>query len=294
MKLQLRELPKKIPAPVKDFASRFHQSEITTRAAALAYHSLLAIVPVVGLFFWYLTNIGVTDKYLKLSRDYIISQIDVGADHTFVEQFDRLTATVSGSSWGWIGVVLLVYTAANLIVRFGESLDIILDSAPNLPKMTWSSLKLSLRRIFVMLGMPVALTLSLVVTQWIRSDSWFHLLFKARLVGPYLALSIPVSVDVFVLFLIYHFIPRKPLPARQSFKAALVVGPLFEITHFGVGVYNGYAVSVHKIYGVLAVIPMVILWVQVAWILILSGALLVRFEKGKRPTGRKITVEGLS
>lgn len=260
------------------YIARFKRAEIPTRAAALAYHTILAIVPLVGLCFWYLSTIGITDKYLRLSKSYIMSQLNVSSSVAFETNFEKLTAHVHGKSWGWIGLVLLVYTVANLIVRFGEALDVILDTATNRPSSGWSFLKLTGRRLVVMLGMPLALTLSLVVTQWIRSGSFLHYLFDLKTVGSYFALSIPLSVDILAFFFVYHFIPRSPVHWRQALKAALVVGPLSELIRFFFSLYNSYAVSVHKIYGVLAVIPLFILWIQLAWMIILSGALIIRFD----------------
>jgi YihY family inner membrane protein len=145
----------------------------------------------------------------------------------------------------------------------------------------------------------VALTFSLMVMQWIRSDSALHhLLDPGRLgqyltfmapvfedfsrmfqtAGSYLMLLVPLTVDVLVFFLVYHFIPKKPVPWREALKAAVVVTPVSELTRFIFSLYNGYAVSVHKIYGVLAAIPMFILWVQIAWLVILCGALVIHFK----------------
>ncbi len=239
---------------------------------------MLAIVPLLGLFFWYLHGIGVTERWLELSKQYILGNLNVSSSASFLHQFDVLTSQIEGSSWGWIGLLVLLYTVASLIVRFGQSLDMILGTAIEIPTTHWNMFKLTLRRLVVMLGLPIALTLSLVVSQWIRRDSWLRYVFDLGTVGSYFALLIPLTVDVMVFFLVYHFIPRNPVPWKEALRAAVVVGPVSEIVRFLFGLYNSYAVNVHKIYGVLSVIPMFILWLQIAWMVILSGALLIRFR----------------
>jgi membrane protein len=264
------------------YADRFKRAEIPTRAAALAYHTLLAIVPLVGLFFWYLTSIGVTEKYLNLSKTYIMAQLNVSSSLQFEEAFQRLTSQVGGKTWGYIGLVLLLYTVTNLIVKFADALDTILGTAKHKPDTHFTMMRLAFRRLVVMLGLPIALTLSLIVSEWVKSGSLLRFVFDLRTVGSYFALVIPVTADIITFFFVYHFIPRNPVPWREALKAAVVVGPISEFVRFGFSLYNSYSVSVHKIYGVLAIIPLFILWVQIAWMVILSGALLIRFKPNEK------------
>ncbi len=265
--------------------ARFEQAEIPVRAAALAYHTILAIVPLLGLFFWYLKHLGVTDRWLQLSKTYIVAQLNVASSSQFNLFFEKLTHNVQGSGWGWIGLLLFIYTSTNLIVRFGQSLDRILGTAEGPPDTHWSVLKLAFRRLVVMLGLPIAVTLSLGITQWMRKDSWLHFIFDLKTVGPLIAYAIPVAVDILVLFFVYHFIPKKPVPWREALRAAVIVAPVAEAVHFCFSLYNNYAVNVHRLYGVLAVIPLFILWVQITWMIVLSGALFIKFRKSKTAKG---------
>lgn len=256
---------------------RYTRCEISTRASALAYHTLLGIVPAVGISFWYLKSISLTDKYFSMTRKLVLSQLNISSSQVFEKYFDKLTSQVAGNSWGWIGLVLLIYTVWNLIAKFGQSLDFILTSQARQRKHhLLHAFWLTLRRMFVMLVLPVALVLSVIVTQWIRKDSIFHYLFQLDTVGPYFALPLAWISSIVAFSIVYYFVPRVKVPWRQALKGALIVAPVSELVRFLFGVYNSYAVSVHKIYGVLAVIPLFILWVQISWTLLLSGALFIR------------------
>ena len=261
-----------------DLYARYCRAEIATRAAALAYHSLLSIVPLVGLIFWYLDSIRVTDQWMQLVKRFLLTQLNVESSAQFLETFEKLTTNVSGGSWGWVGLAIFLYTGWNLLNRFGESLDIILDTAPHPPESSLSWISLELRRLMVMLLLPITLTVSLVVTNWIRSDSLLRFLFNLKTVGPYFALPLAWITAAIAFFLVYLLVPRRPVPWPQALKAALIVTPVSELMRYGFGMYNHYAVSTHKIYGVLAVIPMFVLWVQLGWMIILLGALFVRFR----------------
>lgn len=266
-----------IPKSILSFYRRFQAAQINTQAAALAFHTLLAIVPLVGIGFLYLQSIGVTEYWLELTRQFVLAKLNVGSGQDFENYFRLFTTSVNGPSWGLVGLVVLLYTSVSLVLRFGESLDLSLtagrsDFASNT---TW---RLFLRRLFVMLGMPVALTLSLAISQWIRSDSWLNRVFSLQTAGPVFAAFIPIVVDGIVLFCVYHWIPRVRVTARQAAKAALWVAPTFELTRAAFGLYNRHAVSVQKLYGVFSVVPLFVLWVQISWALVLLGALTIQLS----------------
>jgi membrane protein len=256
---------------------RFVHCEVSIRASALAYHTLLGIVPAVGISFWYLKSIQLTDRYFSLTRNFVLSQLNIGSSQVFEKYFDKLTGQVAGNSWGWIGLVLLIYTVWNLIAKFGQSLDFIVTSQARQQKHDLvHAFWLTFRRLFVMAALPIALMLSVIMTQWIRKDSVFHRLFEMKAVGPVFALPLAWLSSIVAFSLVYYFVPRVKVPWRQAIKAALIVAPVSELVRFLFGVYNSYAVSVHKIYGVLAVVPLFILWVQISWTLLLVGALFIR------------------
>lgn len=259
---------------------RYEKAEIATRAAALAYHSILAIVPIVGLVFWYLTKVGITSRYLDLTKEFIISQLNVDSEGRFEKYFEKLTSSVGGHAWGWIGLGVLLYTAFNLMIQFGFSLDVILgtyhpDSSQSLERKR-IDFELYFRRFVVMLGLPIALAISLAITHWIRNDSWLRYLVHFKQVGPkVLGVLVALLVDVAVFFLMYYSVPKFRPPWKQALKAACIVGPILEIMRWVFAFYNSYSVSVHRIYGVLAIIPLFILWVQISWVILLIGALFI-------------------
>ena len=258
---------------------RWRESEIQTMSAALAFHTLLAIVPTIGLIFLYLKKIGISKNWYDLTRVFLLSQLSVSSDSALIKHFDHFISSARGYGWSWLGLIIIFYTTWNLINKFGNSLDTILHTAPDQSHIiTVGLLKLNAKRLFVMLLLPLALMLSLVVTQWLKQDSWLHYLTGLKTVGPFIALPIAWGVDIVVFFLIYHFIPRTHIPFKQAFKIALIVGPLSEITKSFFGHFSHQMVSIHKIYGVFATIPLFILWVQIAWMIILSGVLFVRFS----------------
>jgi uncharacterized BrkB/YihY/UPF0761 family membrane protein len=153
---------------------KFHQSEITTRAAALSYHTILAIVPAIGLIFLYLQKIGITDELLKNLQDYILSHINVGSSQAFLKTYTKLTRQVQGHSWGWIGMIVLIYTTHNLLIKLGNSIDAILQSAEVEWDFSKNFFRIISRRFIVLLGLPVAIMCSSFLTALFRKGSWIN------------------------------------------------------------------------------------------------------------------------
>lgn len=261
--------------------THYVEFEIAVVSAALAYHTLLAIVPVVGLGFWYLEKIGVTERWIQMTRQYVFEQLNVTSSTVFLKNFDQFTAKVQGISWGWIGSAFLLYTSISLLAKFGRGLDSVMNVRSEITGSPGHKVWVWLRRAIGLAGLPLALTVSIGVSQWLKHDSWFNQVLKIKHVGPVLGLPISWVTTVTSVFFVYYFIPSRRVGAKLAFSVAVVIGPILEILRTMLGFYAKYAVSGQKIYGLFSVIPLFILWVQLSWAVLLSGAawLRIKFEK---------------
>ena len=258
-----------IPTPVKKFYRRFSEASISTNSAALAFHTLLSLIPVIGLVFLYLREIGVSKSWVSLTRNFLLSQINVNSSNALLTYFDKLTRPIEGNSLGWIGLIVLLYTAWMLLSEFGESLDQVLETSPNQHHIQKrGSLITGLRRWMAMFLLPIGISFSLAISQWIKQDSWLHYIIDIKTVGHFIALPIPWIVNILILFLVYYFVPKIRVSRQQAFKAAVIIGPIIECSKLLFAWGTQYSVIMHKIYGILVVIPLFMLWVQLLWVLI--------------------------
>ncbi|MBS1984253.1 MAG: YihY/virulence factor BrkB family protein [Bdellovibrionales bacterium] len=269
-------------------ASRFLRAEISVRAAALSFHTLLGIVPVTALIFFYLRTLGIAKSSSDLLRNYLLSHLNVGSSEVFLRNFQSITSAAQSRGASLFGFFILLYTSTSLMVKLGRSLDTILENSNEhrrwndtlganltLRSNSRAFAMLILRRMLVLAGLPLAMLLSVLAASWIQRDSLLHGLFEMESVGPYLAIPIPVLIDIAMLFAMYQFIPRFPPPWKSSLRAASLAGPLFAIAKFGMGYYGRTALLSLKFYGALATLLVFMLWVHLVWIILLSGALLI-------------------
>jgi len=240
-------------------------------SAALAYHSLLAVVPVLGFGFWYLEKLGITDQWIQMTRQYVLEQLNVTSSVAFLKHFDQFTSKAQGVSWGWIGFIVLLYTSVSLLAKFGRGLDSVMNVSSEMTGNKGRKAQVWIRRALGLVGLPLALTLSIGVSQWLKQGSWLR------------KLGLPLSwvTTITSVFFVYYFIPTRRVGAKLALVTASVVAPVLEILRLLLGLYARHAVAGQKIYGIFAVIPLFILWIQLSWAVLLSGAawLKVKMEK---------------
>lgn len=270
-----------------EFRRRFFEAEIPLRAAGLAYHSLLALIPTLGLAIWYLQSIGLTRSMYLQAEAFIYSNLSLSASATLNQYLHKLTGNIRSQSWGWIGLIVLIYTVLSLLTKFGNSLDRVFNTAWKEAESTGGYLLILSRRFILLLGLPFSLAVSLAFFTWVRQDSWFRYIFNLKGVGSWIALPLPLAVDVMALCLIYKFVPQKRVPWREALRAAAFTSVFFELAKYGMGVYSRYAFTQQKIYGALSALPIFIIWVQLIWVIIMTGALLIRLGSLEKHSASK-------
>jgi membrane protein len=96
----------------------------------------------------------------------------------------------------------------------------------------------------------------------LRQEAWFH----------DAAHVLPFVLETIAFTLVYQLIPNCSVRWREAFVGAVVVAALFEGLKVGFAAYVSHLSSYRAVYGALAAIPIFLLWMYVAWALVLFGA----------------------
>ncbi len=246
---------------------RFYWDNGFSRAASLAYTTLLSLVPLLALVFGLLGSFAVSNEMLPGVRDFVFRQFipDLETTNTAIQYLAQFSASVMGMNALVIGVVALtsilllnsIESALNEIWQVYESRSIpqrlaifcaIIVIAPVLAVSTYYFATLRLEPLFVGRNYYVESFISL----------YHHLL--------------PFMIDLAAFFTLYYLVPKTSVRIRAALIGGIVAALLFDAAKLGFAYYIDKFSSYDKIYGTLSSIPVFLFWLYLAWTIIIFGA----------------------
>jgi membrane protein len=120
---------------------------------------------------------------------------------------------------------------------------------------------------------PILILLSLAISSYLAGLATFADDYTPGF-GTALLKLVPWVSAIGAFMLLYMIVPNRPVRAKYALCGAIVATLLFELTKFGFAVYLTNFPSYQVIYGALATIPILFVWVYLSWVVVLLGAVL--------------------
>lgn len=241
---------------------KFMADRCTTLASALAFSSMLSIVPFLAILFAILKALNVHTTLAPM----LLSNVAVGSQEIVASILRYIDNTHVGSL-GAISLVTLFLTVMATLDNVEEAFNQICGIGRGKP--VHHKLRDYLIVIFaipLLTALAVTITTSLQhqgVVQWFMRLPGIGHLILLRLV-PYLSIWI-------AMVCLYLFIPNVRIRFRHALAGSLIAGTAWQLAqwtfiHFQLGVsrYN-------TIYGTLALLPVFMIWIYTSWIIVLAG-----------------------
>ncbi|ADU71228.1 virulence factor BrkB family protein [Pantoea sp. At-9b] len=249
---------------VKLLWRRIDEDNMTTQAGNLAYVSLLALVPLIAVVFALFAAFPVFSEISVQLKNFIFTNFVPAAGNTIQRYLEQFVANVNKMTA--VGAVSLIVTALLLMHSVDSALNVIWRSDKKRP-MVYS---FAVYWMILTLG-PLLAGASLAISSYLLSLRWVSAAGVNSLIEQVLRVF-PLLLSILAFWLLYSIVPTRRVPGRDALVGAVVAGLLFELGKKGFALYVTMFPSYQLIYGVLAVIPILFLWVYWTWCIVLLGA----------------------
>lgn len=243
----------------------FLDSDLQSRAAALTYRTILALVPALAILF----AIGRGFGFQNLLQTQIFSYLPVQKDalDTVFGFVDSYLAHSSEGVFVGIGVAMLLWTMISLMNNIENSFNSIWGIKHG--RSIWRKIT---DYTAMLLILPVLMICSSGLSIFLSST--LQNIFDFEFMSPIITFSLRCASFLFTwLFFTAMFIliPNTKVKFKNAFIAGIFTGTGFLILQW---LFVSGQMSVSKynaIYGSFSLLPLLLIWMQFTWVIILSG-----------------------
>lgn len=246
------------------FFTRCKDDKITVSAGHLAYVSLLSLVPFIMVFFTILSAFPAFAEVRGDLESFIFDNFVPHAGGVVQEYMAQFVD--KASQMGAISILSLVVVALLLISNIDKTLNRIWRTQSTRPviytfAIYWMVLTLG----------PILMGSSVIISSYLVGLANFAEEYTPGFTTFFLKLGTFVtSISAFLI--IFMVVPNKRIKATHALAGAILASTLFELSKKGFALYVSSFPSYQLIYGALAVIPILFVWVYLSWIVVLLGA----------------------
>ena len=243
---------------------RFLDDRLLEAAGALAFTTLFALVPLSMVVFGALSAFPVFDKWSDQLSAYIFSNF-VPSSARAVQGYLRDLSNNSGklTAAGAIALVASVLITLNSVETTFNRIWRVPTARPRFGRFLvyWTVLTLG--------ALVAASSLAL-------STRFFALaIFETapgRLLEAVMLRFAPMAIELLCFAAVFKVVPHRTVKWRHAVAGGVLSVLLFELVKQGMGFYFGRFGNYQAIYGPLAVVPIMMLWIYLGWVAVLLGA----------------------
>lgn len=244
---------------------QFYQDKCTQISAALTYTTLLAIVPLFAIALMVIRQMSFFPDLLNYLLVFIQNSLNPSLSGIIEEYF--LVFAQKAAHLANISLLIFFITSLLTLHTIDTTFNRIwhIDYQRNV-----------LLTIIIYIGIlvlaPLFIGLSLFVTTYLVAIPYIsETLADAGLNIPFVSLW-PVVLVGFIFSLGYKTIPNVHVYWRHAFVGGTAAAILFEFSKQAFALYLEWFPTYELIYGSIAAIPLLFIWIYVGWLVVLLGA----------------------
>lgn len=244
---------------------RFFRDQCIQWGAALAYYTLIGLIPLLTATFSILKGVGLHHGLTP----FVVSTIGAGSPQVarqIVEFIDRTNVRAVGTFSAFAAVLAVFAIVGNAEMCFNS----IWGGVPGRP------LKRKLATYAKIAAFaPAALLATLALTAALQPGSQTYAFFDSLYLGDVALLILrllPYAVLWVGFTLVYTRLPNTIVRLRYAIWGAMVAGTLWQFAQWTYVTFVIRLVRYSAVYGALWQLPILLAWIYIGWLIVLSGA----------------------
>ncbi|MDG2303152.1 MAG: YhjD/YihY/BrkB family envelope integrity protein [Candidatus Binatia bacterium] len=245
-------------------ALRFYDDRCLIQASALAYTTLLSLVPLLALMFAALRGLGSAERL----EHWLLTQLGLSSQVT--ERIIGFVGEMNAGTLTSLGVIALLFTAISVLGNVEASLNHIWRIHTG--RVWWRKLS---DYMSVVLLTPFLLLAGFGATSFLAEQETLKGLLANEIIGDVWAQGlrlVPYGFNVLALAIVYTVMPNRRPHFRAILIAAILAGISWQIVQIAYVQLQIGVVRANVVYGALAQVPVTLVWVYVSWTIVLAGA----------------------
>lgn len=249
---------------------RFREDHLGLTASSLTFTTTLALVPFFAVALAVFTAFPIFGKLQDALQGWLVSSlVPDSISRQVLGYLTQFAAKASGL--GVVGFSILLATALALILTIDRTLNDIwrvqrLRPLGQRVLIYWAAITLG----------PLLMGASLALTSYVMSASGG--LVKRLPDGVQLLFdSIQFLVLAAGMASLYHYVPNTPVKWRHAWTGGLFVAVCIELAKKVLALYLGKVPTYSVVYGAFATLPILLVWIYVAWVIVLLGAVVTAY-----------------
>ncbi len=249
---------------------RFREDRLGLTASSLTFTTTIALVPFITVALAVFTAFPMFAKFQNVLQQWLLESLI--PDNIARQVLGYLTQFAGqANKLGVAGVVILLITALALILTIDRTLNGIWRVRQPRPfgqrvLVYWAAITLG----------PLLLGISLSITSYVLSAS-------KGVVGV-MPGGVRLLLDVLQFGLIaasmaalYHYVPNTQVKWRHAWIGGLFVAAGLELAKKLLALYLGMVPTYSVVYGAFATVPILLIWIYLAWVIVLLGAVIAAY-----------------
>ena len=246
----------------------FLDTDLQSKACAMAYRTMLAIVPALALLFAIGRGFGL--QTVLENELYTVFPAQEEAIRTALQFADSyLNQTGEGIFLG-VGIAFLLWTLISLVSNVEDSFNTIWSVKTS--RNIWRKITDYTAMLMIL---PVLMVCASGLTIFMSSS--LQAIFHFKFMTPLIHVMLESASWIFTwLFFgaVFILIPNTKVNKTNALIAGIIAGTGFRVLQWLFVTGQLYVTRYNAIYGSFAFLPLLLIWMQLTWVITLSGALI--------------------